>query len=338
MRRFAWIAVASLTISGIAAAAVPQRAFVSTAGNDANAASGCALTAPCRSFDAAIGVVAFAGEVIALDSGGYGRFTVNKSVSVIAAPGVYAAISVFSATNGIDINTAGIRVVLRGLTINGQGGTHGINFADGDTLLIDSCVVNQMTGAGVLAIAPGPSNNPAKVQIVNSVLSNNGIGLALDGGPVSVTLSRTTVNGNNTGIDARSSASPIENVLVVQASTISDNHGFGILIESNASGSIVTSAIADSTISNNNDNGIYTTGVVGSQSITRISGNSITGNFNGVSTNSTGTQNVVIGENSITRNRSAGVIAATTSSRGDNTIAQNIGPPVVGPLSPLAGQ
>ena len=68
-----------------------QRAFVSTTGNDANP---CSLVAPCRSFQAAINTVTAGGEVIAVDSGGYGSFTVDKSVTVSAAPGVHAGISV----------------------------------------------------------------------------------------------------------------------------------------------------------------------------------------------------------------------------------------------------
>jgi hypothetical protein len=43
-------------------------------------------------------------------------------VTITAPPGVYAGISVFPATNGVDIATAGISVALVGLTINGQGG------------------------------------------------------------------------------------------------------------------------------------------------------------------------------------------------------------------------
>src|SRR5437870_11556491 len=76
------------------AAALAQRTFVSAAtGNDANP---CTRTAPCRNFAAAIAQTASGGEVVVLDSGGYGTVTINQAVSLIAPSGVYAGITVFS--------------------------------------------------------------------------------------------------------------------------------------------------------------------------------------------------------------------------------------------------
>jgi hypothetical protein len=88
---------------GPAPAALPQgpapiqRTFVSTSGNDANL---CTPTQPCRSFTAAIAQTTAGGEVIALDSGGYGPFTVNKALTIA---GAHVAITVFSGT-GIAVN------------------------------------------------------------------------------------------------------------------------------------------------------------------------------------------------------------------------------------------
>ena len=79
-----------------------QRTFVSGAGNDANP---CSRTAPCRTFGAAMAQTNAGGEVYVLDSAGYGPFTINKSVSIVAPLGVTAGISVFSG-DGIDINAA----------------------------------------------------------------------------------------------------------------------------------------------------------------------------------------------------------------------------------------
>jgi hypothetical protein len=56
-------------------AVAPQRTFASTGGDDANS---CSLTAPCRGFAAAIVAVASGGEVIVLDSGGYGVVTIGR--------------------------------------------------------------------------------------------------------------------------------------------------------------------------------------------------------------------------------------------------------------------
>jgi hypothetical protein len=65
-------------------------------------------------------VTAANGEIVVLDSGGYGRVTIDKSVSIVAPPGIYAGISVFAGQDGVTIFTPGITVVLRGLTINGR--------------------------------------------------------------------------------------------------------------------------------------------------------------------------------------------------------------------------
>ena len=67
-----------------------NRTAVSVTGLDTNA---CTPALPCRTFAAAQMQTNAGGEIIALDSGGYGPITVTKSLSVIAAPGVYAGIT-----------------------------------------------------------------------------------------------------------------------------------------------------------------------------------------------------------------------------------------------------
>ena len=58
----------------------------------------CSLAFPCRSFDAAIAQTLLGGEVIVLDSAGYGPAVISQSVSIIAPPGVYGGVTVFSGT------------------------------------------------------------------------------------------------------------------------------------------------------------------------------------------------------------------------------------------------
>ena len=65
------------------------------------------------------------------------------------SPGVYAAISAFSGNNGVTVNAPGATVVLRGLSINGQGGSVGVRFTAADRLRIESCVISGMASAGV---------------------------------------------------------------------------------------------------------------------------------------------------------------------------------------------
>src|SRR5262249_6314859 len=117
------IAVSLVVLSS--AFAQSGRTFVSAGtGSDLNA---CSRSAPCRSFTAALAVTNAGGEVIALDSGGYGPFTVSKAVSITSPGGVYAGLTVPSGT-GVTINAGASDVVrLSGLTIVCAAGTIAID-------------------------------------------------------------------------------------------------------------------------------------------------------------------------------------------------------------------
>ena len=120
--------IAIVVAASAPALATSQRTFVSGQGSDVDA---CSITAPCRSFTAAIAQTIAGGEVIVLDSAGYGPVVITQSVTITAPPGVYAGISVPASTpNGVLLNAPGITVVLRGLTINSTGGTVAINLSN----------------------------------------------------------------------------------------------------------------------------------------------------------------------------------------------------------------
>src|SRR3982751_1463257 len=111
----------------IAASAQSSRTFVSAgSGSDSNP---CTRPLPCRSFTAAIAVTSSGGEVVAIDSGGYGPFAVNKALSVIAPTGVYAGITATS-SDGIFVNGADTDVViLDGLTVVAESAARGIEIS-----------------------------------------------------------------------------------------------------------------------------------------------------------------------------------------------------------------
>src|SRR5579871_475853 len=99
-----------------------NRSFVATTGNDAN---NCTFSAYCRTFGRALAVTNSGGEIVVVNSGGYGPATINQPV-VISAVGIDAAITATSG-DGITINTTG-NVTLNGLNLNGGGtGTDGIS-------------------------------------------------------------------------------------------------------------------------------------------------------------------------------------------------------------------
>jgi hypothetical protein len=176
-----------------------QRAHVSAlAGSDANTATGCTVTAPCRFFQAAMSVVDTNGELVALDSGGYGAVNITKSLSIIAPSGVYAGISVFPGSDGVTIATPDLNVTLRGITINSQGGNNGINMSVAGTLSVENVAVTNFasaTGSGIRVEAP------ARVNVTDSLLRNNAIGLYFSLGAIASVFKTTVLGG---GVNANS--------------------------------------------------------------------------------------------------------------------------------------
>jgi len=100
-----------------------QRTFVSAeSGSDLNS---CTRSAPCRSFSAAIPFTDPDGEVIAIDSGGYGGVTIPQSISIISPKGVQAGITASSGT-AITVNAGdSAHVVLKNLYLSSLGALNG---------------------------------------------------------------------------------------------------------------------------------------------------------------------------------------------------------------------
>lgn len=118
--------------------------FVASFGNDANDGS---RGAPKRNFQAAHDAVTSNGQIVVLDTAGYGTLSINKSVTVTVPAGITGFIT---ATSGnavtIDAGTAGI-VALRGLTI--EGAAIGIQVTSVARLHISDCLLRACTVAGI---------------------------------------------------------------------------------------------------------------------------------------------------------------------------------------------
>ena len=193
---------AALLVLGFASAmyGAPQRTFVSSAGNDTN---DCTRATPCRNFAAAIAAVNAGGEVVVLDSAGFGAVFVNKSVSIIAPPGVYAGITGFS---GYALNvdaTGGDSVVLRGLSLNGLGATTGIQIVATGSLRVEKCDVSHFTGSGISI--PAASAPMTLIFRETTSRSNGSEGINLIGNigvPITATLDRVVVDQNLDGLVA----------------------------------------------------------------------------------------------------------------------------------------
>lgn len=286
----------------VAPAFAAQRTFVSTGGNDLNTASNCSLASPCRSFGSALSVTGGNGEVVVLDSGGYGSVAIDRSVAIVSPPGVYAGISVFGGTNGVTIDAPGTSVALKGLTINGQGGNAGIDFQKGYSLTIENCEIANVGGsntAGILARAPN-----GRVFLRDTLIRNTSFpGIWLKQETVG---EKTTLSAENVTIFISGFAGiyvgGIGHVGTVEAYlnrvTVVESSGSGILAESN--GSAVLVSISNSEVSRN--------------------GAGVTAGGAGV--------RMVVAASKIARNLGDGVYQANSAvllSRGDNIVHDNNG-------------
>jgi hypothetical protein len=155
------------------------RTFVSGAGNDANAGTNCGAAAPCRTFAVAYGVTTAGGEIIALDSAGYGSLTITQAINIVGAHP--ASITVAAGTTGISINAGSNLVTLRNLQITGGGAanTTGIALTAGKLAIYNSVLKGLTTGLTVTS---------SHADVVNSdfdgnatAIQTNGVGAGYNG-------------------------------------------------------------------------------------------------------------------------------------------------------------
>jgi hypothetical protein len=177
------------------------RTFVASYGTDANASTNCGPTAPCRTFNAALSKTDAAGEVIVLDSAGYGPapVTITQSVSIIAPDGVYAGITVPAAVDGIDISGSGVSVVLKGLTINSIGSVNnGILITGGpSSLVVADCSIGGFSIGSAIEV-----NGPIQARIVDTTMRDGYIGVTIAGGATASISHVKLFNMANAGVYA----------------------------------------------------------------------------------------------------------------------------------------
>jgi len=311
------IAVAAPFIS-LQAQAV-QRTHVSAAfGSDANTATNCAAAAPCRFFTAAMTVTSPNGEVIVLDSGGYGAVTITQSVALIAPTGVYAGISVFPGADGVTIATAGVNVVLRGLSINGQGGNNGINMTAGNRLTVENCVISNLGQYGISV------NTAATVRVTDSIVRDNGAGGIILQNGVTATITRAVVSGNvgNVGIFLVGNT-PSTSTVDIADSTV-DGNFYGIYARSIVSTAILKLSVRDSRILSNSNSGLVAQSGAGAAVSLTASNNMVSNNNYGLIAAGAGAIVISTG-NTVTGNTNAGFYNsnAVFESAGNNTVRDN---------------
>ena len=203
-------AAAVFVINTAAAQAQADRTFVSGHGADTGT---CAVTAPCRSFVYAISQTAAAGEIVVLDSAGYGPVTIAQSLIITNPGGVEAGITATSGGDAIQITpSSSANVTLRGLTLNGAGvGANGIDVAPSapsSVTIIDTLITN-FTNDGILVSYNGEGQHNVNIDISGTKAFLNGAdGIAIltpNGTSASFVIAGSTANlnfGNGIHVDA----------------------------------------------------------------------------------------------------------------------------------------
>ena len=249
-------------IAFFAASAFAQnyRSAVSVNGSDLNT---CTTVSPCRSFGAAIAATGAGGEVIALDSAGYGPFTIDRPMTVSGAPGVHAAISV---TSGMGINilgaSGGNNVVIRNLVLIGNGGTIGIEVAALAQVRVLGCVVRGFSSVGI-------DSNGGLLVDRTAVIDNPGSGIGVrmaNGFPLGIahaTVTNSTIQGNSSGVVV------LEYMAVLIRNSIITDNTIGASAISTTDGTNSDLTLESCTIAHNTGAGVQAS-AIGANNLARV--------------------------------------------------------------------
>ena len=156
---------------------------MASTGNDANDGS---RGSPKRNFQSAHDAVAAGGQIVVLDTAGYGQLNINKSLAVTVPPGVNGFVTVSGTNNAITVAAgAGSRVSLRGLIIEGGGSRasigsgpgFGIYVLDVGTLTVEDCTIRNFLDALVFAPANAGASPLTVLAVYNTSVRNCSYGI-----------------------------------------------------------------------------------------------------------------------------------------------------------------
>lgn len=304
-----------------------QRTFVSSTGNDAN---NCLRPTPCRTLQRGHNAVAAAGEVVALDSAGYGTLSITKSVTITGV-GVHAAVTASGGADGVTITAAGATVILRELTITGTDtGLNGVRVNDAATVYIERCVITSFTNNGI------DYTTHNRLFITDTVVRSNGQSGLQVIAPLGAT-ARINVDGSRFERNGFYGIGLVDSTIEasITNSIMSENGDGGLEVSSYVISGDKRVNVTHSTAANNGGDGFFVGGFGALELNIEYS----------VARGNAGGGMVVAGEdtirisNSVSTNNDTGFNNAggTFESRGNNTVAGNTNPNV-GAITPLPAQ
>ena len=294
-----------------------DRVFVASYGSDSNP---CTFGSPCKTFQQAIDVVAVGGEVTAIDSAGFGTFTISHAVTITSPNGVEAGVAApasFNAAITINAGTNDI-ISLNGLTLDGDNVSEsdGIRFNSGASLNIQNSVIRNFGNNGITFV-PSVSSQLSMSTTLVSNNSNYGIYLVPTGSePVVGVLDHVDIESNfGVGLEVTSTTQTVN--VTVSDSVIAKNGMDGI--DAFWAGGALNVMVRSSTIANNGGNGGGDGGslnnglsVEGSGAQMWITRSTITGNVIGWSTSSSGAL-ITFSDNNIVGNGSVNTAPTSTA-------------------------
>lgn len=276
---FSVFALAFTLAIASATQAQATRTWVSGVGSDSNP---CSRTAPCRTFSGAFANTAVNGEISVIDQGSYGTVTITKSIT-IDGTGTFAGILSSAASAAITINItdaadAKKTVRLRGLSINGSGGSagpntglRGIRVQSALAVHVEDCVIDAVSQDGIEVNIT--TAMVTELHVRNTVIRNcvsDGVSLTATNasGLVLATFDNTQLSNNGTGLNANQrSRTSMRNC------TVTANATNGVTV----GGTVDTEVkIVESTLSYN------PSAVLVNLGIARVAQSLITGNTNGL--------------------------------------------------------
>ena len=211
----------TLSVAALAQA-LPSQTFVASTGNDAN---DCTQSTPCRTFAGAVPKTVVKGVITAIDSSTYGVVTIDKSLTIQAAPGVYAVVQGGRADDGVTISAGSTDVVvLRNLQIVTQSiaTNKGVVINTVGTLHVESCIITGFKDSGIGG--PGVCNAGVcpELFVIDTILRDNFRGMYIRSG--NVTVDHCRVEDNTIGILIQ------EAKVTIRDSVVGGNAGAGVTV------------------------------------------------------------------------------------------------------------
>jgi nitrous oxidase accessory protein NosD len=269
-RMLTFFAACAMTLAaGAMVHALPSQTFISTTGNDAN---DCTQSTPCRTFAAAVPRTGTRGVITALDSGSFGIVTVDKALTLQAAPGMYAVLQGGRTDDGVTINAGASEVVvLRNLHIITQSvaDNKGVAINTAGAVHIESCVIAGFGGSGIFKGGNCNENGCAQLFVIDTILRDNVTGMDL--ASVKGSIDHCRIEHNHTGILVQAQGDA-----TIRDSVVSGNSSVGIRT------TILGGATVENCVVANNGTGIAGESAPGSFSAVRVSSTTIVANVTGI--------------------------------------------------------